>query len=117
MESEQGPDGMRRAKTEHEMELRRKRNAQGGCTPLKALGSFLSFVAKVEMFFRRIGVVSIVRDPIIILTLLLVLAVERVVATVMAVTSMVSMAVTSMVCRTSGVGHSRIGHDMASELV
>mmetsp|Transcript_32279 Transcript_32279/g.102397 ORF Transcript_32279/g.102397 Transcript_32279/m.102397 type:complete len:258 (-) Transcript_32279:266-1039(-) len=99
LESEQAPDGLRRAKSEHEMERRRKRNAQGGFTPLKALGSLLSFFAQLEMFWRRIGVVSIVRDPIIILILLLVLAVELVVATVMAVTSMVRRSVRSIRAR------------------
>jgi len=106
LESEQAPDGLRRAKSEHEMERRRKRNAQGGFTPLKALGSLLSFFAQLEFFFMRIGVISVVRDPIIILILLLVLVVHPIVAAAMAVASMVRKSIRSIRMRLNRKGDS-----------
>mmetsp|Transcript_176080 Transcript_176080/g.564602 ORF Transcript_176080/g.564602 Transcript_176080/m.564602 type:complete len:246 (-) Transcript_176080:257-994(-) len=106
LEPEQAPDGLARANSEHEMERRRTRNAQRGFSPLKALGSLLSFFAQLEMFWRRIGVVSIVRDPIIILILLLVLVVHPVVVAVMAVTGMVRRSIHSIRARTGWQGDS-----------
>mmetsp|Transcript_46833 Transcript_46833/g.118660 ORF Transcript_46833/g.118660 Transcript_46833/m.118660 type:complete len:127 (-) Transcript_46833:274-654(-) len=78
------------------MERRRTRNSQKGFSPLKALGSLLAFFAQLEMFFMRIGVISIVRDPVIVSLLLLVLVVQPIVATFLAVASMVRRNIRSL---------------------
>jgi len=96
LESEQAPDGMAHAKSEHEMERRRRKNAQNNLSPLKALGSCVAFFTQLEMFFMRIGVISILRDPLIISLLRLVLLVQPIVATVLAVASMVRKSVRSL---------------------
>jgi len=106
LESEQAPDGLARAKSEHEMERRRTRNAQRGFSPLKALGSLLSLFSQLEFFFIRIGLISVVRDPIIILILLLVLVVHPIVAAAMAIASMFRRSIRSIRVRLNRKGDS-----------
>jgi len=56
-----------------------------GFSALKALGSLLGFFSRLEMFFVRLGVAWIVRDPIIILLMLLVLVVQPIVVGMLSV--------------------------------
>eukprot|EP00443_Scrippsiella_acuminata_P072713 CAMPEP_0115433454 /NCGR_PEP_ID=MMETSP0271-20121206/32637_1 /TAXON_ID=71861 /ORGANISM="Scrippsiella trochoidea, Strain CCMP3099" /LENGTH=208 /DNA_ID=CAMNT_0002858851 /DNA_START=17 /DNA_END=643 /DNA_ORIENTATION=+ len=56
-----------------------------GFSALKALGSLLAFFSSLEMFFVRLGVAWIVRDPIIILLMLLVLVVQPIVVGMLSV--------------------------------
>merc|ERR1712039_284188 len=63
-----------------------KKTASGsGFSALKALGSLLAFFSRLEMLCMRLGIAWMVRDPIIILLMLLVLVVQPVIAGMLSV--------------------------------
>merc|ERR1712039_38362 len=63
-----------------------KKAASGsGFSALKALGSLLAFFSRLEMLCMRLGIAWMVRDPIIILLMLLVLVVQPIIAGVLSV--------------------------------
>merc|ERR1712066_330442 len=70
----------RAAEVEVKREQKRDAASGGRFSALKALGSVLAFFSRLEMFCMRIGVAWILRDPIIILIILLVLVVQPVLA-------------------------------------
>jgi len=82
LEGERPPDSMIAKKSDAGSKRKAKKGAtpHGGFSPLKALGSLLGFFAWLEMFFTRIGVAWVLRDPIIVLVLLLVLVLQPICA-------------------------------------
>merc|ERR1711933_417220 len=82
LEGESPPDAAPSKAAEVEVKREQKKGAApgGGFSALKALGSVLAFFSRLEMFCMRIGVAWILRDPIIILIILLVLVVQPVLA-------------------------------------
>merc|ERR1711972_1096782 len=86
LESERPPDIMVKEKSEGEKKAKTSAPARrGGFSPLRGLGSVLGFFAWLEMFCTRIGIAWILRDPIIILILLLVLVLQPIIAGALAV--------------------------------
>merc|ERR1712032_912524 len=82
LEGESPPDAALCKAAEVEVKREQKKGAVsgGGVSALKALGSVLAFFSRLEMFCMRIGVAWILRDPIIILIILLVLVVQPILA-------------------------------------
>merc|ERR1711972_62297 len=80
LEGERPPDSMVAKKSDAGRKGKKGAAPHGGFSPLKALGSLLGFFAWLEMFCTRIGVAWVLRDPIIILVLLLVLVLQPICA-------------------------------------
>jgi len=87
LEGESPPDTVLAKSSDVETKRKQKKDTASGnsFSALKALGSLLGFFSWLEMFCMRIGIAWILRDPIIILILMLVLVVQPIVAGVLAV--------------------------------
>merc|ERR1712137_610020 len=87
LEGERPPDGAgtKGADGERKAKALKKAAPGSGFSALRALGSLLAFFSRLEMLFMRLGVAWIVRDPIIILLMLLVLVVQPIIAGVLSV--------------------------------